>query len=117
MPTRTGTFGPHSSRGSAACRRHCTQQVRERNGVACQIPLRSTLGRSRRTERRISVYLPVCLRLTPHSLVLPWVRPALSPPPSVGVGKRNVLPSPLAQAQVLVPFVAQVRWRLASCIS
>ena len=34
------------------------------------------------------------LKLTPHPLGLAWVRPALDPLPSLGVGKRSVLPSP-----------------------
>ena len=59
-----------------------------------------------------------CLKPKPHPLVLAEPGPALASLLSIGMGEGSASPSSaLAQAQLLLPFVAQVRWRLASCIS
>lgn len=97
LPTGTGNFGPHSPRVMLHTGGMCTPgEGEERHGMSKPPQVHS--GQEQMPGRGILegeqyIFL-ACLKLTLHLLVLAWVRPALAPLPSPGVGKRSVLLSP-----------------------
>lgn len=66
--------------------------------------------RDRNFGKRTGYISLTCLRLKPLPLIPAWVRACPYPLFPIDKRKRSVSPfPPLAQAQVMVPFVAQVQ--------